>query len=279
MKKTIIMATLLSASIQSYGATSEQTQALEVLKEEIPKKIQILENTLKTLKMPKHRDQLIDLMFGFVVLDDICKAENAADVLGMPWVSFICPKNRSVELHQSQCEIGHLDPEALSDITYPPRTLSPISNGTLVDLDKRDWIIYATSGNSQEYNGYYRHFLTIGPLAEAYLQALEHPEQIVLPQNVRNSLTFPDPREYPSFNEDGTPNKAFFKAWYENIYITYDRDPEMTPFWSAVQNVESRYGKGIKTLWENHSFMQAVSGIILDNLISLIPDYICTPAK
>ena len=117
MKKTIIMATLFGTAIQGYGVTPEQMQALEMLKKEIPRKIQILKDALKGFRMPRHRDQLIDLMFGYVVLDDICKAENAAEVLGVPWVSFICPKNRSVELRQSQCRIGRFGAEKLSDIT------------------------------------------------------------------------------------------------------------------------------------------------------------------
>jgi hypothetical protein len=275
MKKTIIMATLFGTAIQGYGVTPKQMQALEMLKKEIPRKIQILKDALKGFRMPRHRDQLIDLMFGYVVLDDICKAENAAEVLGVPWVSFICPKNRSVELRQSQCQIDRFGPEELSDITYPPRTLSPISNGTLIDLDKQDWIMHAISEKPEEYNKYYGYFLRMGLLAEAYLQALEHPDQIVWPQNVQNSLTFPDPVKCPLLNEDGTPNKAFFEVWYENIYIVYNRDPQMMPFYPMIQNIESRYGKQqTKTLWQDDSFVQTASEMVLSNFISLIPRFI-----
>jgi hypothetical protein len=267
MKKIIIMTTLLGASIQGYGATSEQVQALETLKKEIPGKVQVLKNALGEIRMPRYRDQLIDLMAGYVVLNDICGAENGADVLGMPWVSLICPKNRSVEFRQSGYRIGRLDSEKLSDITYPPRTLSPVSNGALIDSDKRDWAIHATSENPDEYDKYCKYFSTMGILAEVYLQALEHPGQIVWLQNVQNSLTYPNPEKYPPFNEDGTPNKVFFEVWYENIYVVYNRDPEMTLFYSMRQNVEEQYGKQqMESLWQNDEFMRAAN----ENLISLL---------
>ena len=135
--------------------------------------------------------------------------------------------------------------------------------------------MHATSENPKEYNKYYEHFLEMGPLAEAYLQALEHPDQIVWPQNVQNSLTFPDPVEYPLLNEDGTLNEAFFEVWYENIYAVYNKDPQMMPFYPMVQNIESRYGKKqTKILWQDDSFVQTANEITLSNLISLIPRFI-----
>jgi hypothetical protein len=274
MKKIIIMAALCVASVQGYGATPEQIQALEMLKEEILKKIQIIEAALRELKMPKYRDQLIDLVFGYFVLDDICKAENAADVLGMPWVSFICPKNQSVELRQSECYVRHLDPERLSDITYPGRTLSLVANGKLIDPGKQNWTIYAISSNSREYNEYYKYFHKMGVLAEFFLEAQKHPGQAIWPQNVQNSSTYPDSENYPLINEDGTPNEKSFITWYENIYEAYDRGP-VPIFYPIVQsieqNIEGRYSKQqIKALWQNASFMEIVNETILNNISQFV---------
>jgi hypothetical protein len=68
----------------------------------------------------------------------------------------------------------------------------------------------------------------MGILSEVYLQALDHLDQdhlneIVLPENVQDSLTYPDPAKYP-FKVNGTFNEAFFKAWYENICKIYNQN-------------------------------------------------------
>jgi hypothetical protein len=276
MKKSILNIALLSLIAQSHANNITPEQMVAFLGEKLSENIQSFEEKVGLLKS-QQRIRLINLMYPYIVLQDLAKAQNANVLVTMPYMAVLCPQDQRRSLEERRVAIGSLSTETLCRMTRPALELLYLSN--------RDIEGFQNDLPVSDSSKYYALYEDMGPLARIYLDAVtnQNNPDFALPEFKEEVLptliACPDPNdpEIPLRNTDGSINPEYFEKWNENIYETYDRS-HRTTLGSVGVNIERQYGKKqIEILLQNDSFVQAMNGIILDNLISLIPQYM--PAK
>jgi hypothetical protein len=230
MKKLdkLVLGSLMLTAAQIY-ATPPPEEMVKIAQVATNGKVQLFEKKIQGL-IPSERRALANHMISYIILADLVYASNATEVILMPYVQYICPKNPGRELQESGIRIGPIFSEELAEIIAPPLEFRYLSEG---EMRPRNWDYHSYQGpENWEQSGDYMTLLQkLGPLTPIYLDALHNPERVVLPKNVVRPIAYPE--NVPLLNADEKPNIDFFQQWYNNICLKYfvdDASATMTSF-------------------------------------------------
>jgi hypothetical protein len=226
-----------------------------ILREKLSGNIQNFEQQVGLLKSLQ-RGRLINLIYPYIVLQDLAKARNADVLVTMPYMANLCPQNQRRSLEERRVTIGPLDTEALCRMTKPVLELLHLSGrnieGFREDIPTTDSVKY------------YALCEDMGILARIYLDAVVNQDNpnFALPEFddevLPTLIACPNPndRETPLKHPDGSVNPGYFEKWHENIYETYSQG-------KIEQSLKNRYGKQITVnLLQDGRFIEKVYEIV-----------------
>ena len=246
MKKLIITCIGVGSIASSYAVRPQEL--VDFLKEVYPQKITEIYQDKRTKDLSvQDKLELLNLgMYHHIILADYLLAENADKLVTTPWAQFLCPRIQGDRLRQFDIHIGSFDPLALETILDPVNALLDLSDGLMRNQGEEDtssWTLYANSSDLEQLNQYRRYFTKMGPLAEIYLEACEHPDDIILPVMPEGSITLAYPMDTDTSpyktNEAGEsiPNEAFFIEWNKRIQARFTSDTNITQALGSIMEI------------------------------------------
>lgn len=230
MKKLdkLVLGSLMLTTVPIYAAPSV-ADIVQIVRKVTDDKVRLFEKKIQSL-IPSERRALAHHMMSYIILSDVIYASNATDVIRMPYIQYICPRNPGRELQESSIQIGPIFSDELARIVAPPLEFRYLSEGEMILEDLGG--SYEGAGVWPQGDDYMIILQKLGPLTPIYLDALYNPESVILPKAVIRPIAYPE--DVPLFNSDArTPNIDFFQQWYNNICLKYfidDASATMTSF-------------------------------------------------
>lgn len=217
---------LITAPIYAVPPVADMVQIVRKVTDD---KVRLFEKKIQSL-IPSERRALAHYMINYIILADIIYASNATDVIRMPYIQYICPRNPGRELQESSIQIGSIFSDELTRIVAPPLEFRYLSEGEMLSEDLGG--LYEGTGVWPQGDDYMIILQKLGPLTPIYLDALYNPELVILPKAVVRPIAYPE--DVLLFDSDArTPNIKFFQQWYNNIcskYFIDDASATMTSF-------------------------------------------------
>jgi hypothetical protein len=254
-KFTISTCTLLGCVMQSYAQTPEE-MAILLQKQCGPQVNAIYADPQVNELSIAHKFKFLErYTWRHIAMADLVLATNLEEIIPMPYAQWNCPQV-PVELLRTEgsIQIGKLDQQKIYDLICVPIELADLSNGVMCNVETSEWVIYALSQDSVKFGQYLQYRENMGPLAEMYLEAKEHPDNIVLPDMPPNTPTLAYPTDIVIRNADGQPNPEFFITWWNRIQARFACDTAVVqtlgdiikalPTQEATNNILSNLGKG-----------------------------------
>jgi hypothetical protein len=227
---------MVCAITNSHANLPTKEEMVLILREESRTKLEAFQKIMPVL-LNKSRVALGKMAYGYVVLADVMQFPEAQQLVGWPFMQFLCPQSPGRRFTEEGTYLQYITRDSAggkcicyinsTDLTNLVSPIQPgiwyLSNGDLIDWDKKAWEIAAWSPVlGGEYLKYKKYSRDMGFLAEIYVELSAHPEEIgnflaSVSSAVESATFIAYPKDVKLLKEDGTLNELFFIEWHNNI--------------------------------------------------------------
>jgi hypothetical protein len=229
---------MVCAITSSHAALPTKEEMVLILREESQSKLEAFQKIMPTL-LQESKVTLGEMAYGYVVLADVMQFPEAQQLVGWPFMQFLCPRGQGRRFTEegiclrctqdTMTDGGNEERICYIDSTEIINLVSPcqpdiwyLSHGDLIDKNKKNWGIAAWSLTEEgNYSQYEKHFKDMGFLAEIYVELLTHPDAInnflALISSEEGISFIAYPKDMKLIKEDETLNEEFFIKWHNNI--------------------------------------------------------------